>query len=106
MPIMELGPGPCEVTLNEDGRKTTIGFVWVTEDSPSHYESYYVLFSPASVPVALPTVGDSLTFTRIAEIGGHEITGPEEMADVVANTYPNETLNYQKIDESYDEWSP
>ena len=69
MPIMELGPGPCEVTLNEDGRKTTIGFVWVTEESPSHYESYYVLFSPASVPVALPTVGDS---PRAAQVGSDD----------------------------------
>jgi hypothetical protein len=103
---MELGPGPCEVTLTSDGRAKHIGYVWVTQDSPSNYSSYYVLFSPASLPAPLPDVGDQLVFTRIAEIDGHEITGPEEMAAVVADAYPNETLNYQKIEEKYDTWSP
>jgi len=106
MSVMQLGPGPCEITLNEDNRKRLIGFVWVTEDDPTHYECYYVLFSPVTLPVALPDVGDQLIFTRIDEIDGHEVTGPEQMSELVANAYPNETLNHQKIDETYEEWSP
>ena len=43
---------------------------------------------------------------RIDEIDGHEVTGPEQMSELVANAYPNETLNHQKIDETYEEWSP
>lgn len=108
MPIRprELGPGPCELRLHTNNETILYGYVWVEQESSAQFDGYYVLMTSHGMPVDLPDVGDTFTFKRIAELDGEPVEGPDQLAALVAQTYPNATLSFQKIVETYGEWSP